>query len=210
MSPRGERQPKPLATPKQFAELDKKRRRGAMIRAITRIAVAWTLLTVVYFLVPFDGLHGGDALLRLVISMCVFAAAAGWELRQTTRAELPQFRAITALGALTPLFIVLFSGTYLALSHSRPASFNVRLDHYKALYFMITTLSTVGYGDITATTNMGRMLVSVQMLLDLILIGSIVRLLASAAQRGLQREGAAPGPILASELGSEPPPATDS
>ena len=109
MSPRGERQPKPLATPKQFAELDKKRRRGAMIRAITRIAVAWTLLTVVYFLVPFDGLHGGDALLRLVISMCVFAAAAGWELRQTTRAELPQFRAITALGALTPLFIVLFS-----------------------------------------------------------------------------------------------------
>ena len=43
MSPRGERQPKPLATPKQFAELDKKRRRGAMIRAITRIAVAWTL-----------------------------------------------------------------------------------------------------------------------------------------------------------------------
>jgi hypothetical protein len=75
---------------------------------------------------------------------------------------------------------------------------------------MITTLSTVGYGDITPTTNMGRMLVSVQMLLDLILIGSIVRLLASAAQRGLQREGAAPGPILASELGSEPPPATDS
>ncbi len=209
MSPRGERQPKPLATPKQFAELDRKRRRSAMIRAITRIAVAWTLLTVVYFLVPFDGIHGGDALLRLVISLCVFAAAAGWELRQTTRAELPQFRAITALGVLTPLFIVLFSGTYLALSHSRPASFNVRLDHYKALYFMITTLSTVGYGDITATTNMARMLVSVQMLLDLILIGSIVRLLASAAQRGLQREGAAPGPILASELGAEPLPPSE-
>src|SRR5947209_18564558 len=139
MSPRGERQPKPLATPKQFAELDLKRRRSAMIRAVSRIAVAWTLLTVVYFLVPWDGLHGGDALIRLVISMCVFAAAAGWELRQTTRAELPQFRAITALGALTPLFIMLFSGLYLSLSHSRPDSFNTRLDHVKALYFMITT-----------------------------------------------------------------------
>jgi hypothetical protein len=74
---------------------------------------------------------------------------------------------------------------------------------------MITTLSTVGYGDITPTTNLSRMLVSVQMLLDLILIGSIVRLLASAAQKGLQREGVAPGPILASEVASEPPPATD-
>jgi hypothetical protein len=209
MSPRGERQPKPLATPKQIAELDQKRRRGAMLRAVTRIAFAWTLLTVVYFVAPWDGLHGGDALVRLVISMSVFAAAAAWELRQTTRAELPQFRAITALGALTPLFIILFSGLYLSLSHSRPESFTTRLDHYKALYFMITTLSTVGYGDITPTTNLSRMLVSVQMLLDLILIGSIVRLLASAAQKGLQRDGVAPGPILASEVASEPPPATD-
>ena len=169
------------------------------------------MLTVVYFVVPWDGLHGGDALLRLIISMCVFAAAAGWELRQTTRAELPQFRAITALGALTPLFIILFSRPYLvAVALEADVVHHPKLDHYKALYFMITTLSTVGYGDITPTTNLSRMLVSVQMLLDLILIGSIVRLLASAAQRGLQREGRSRlAPILASELASEPPPATD-
>jgi hypothetical protein len=75
---------------------------------------------------------------------------------------------------------------------------------------MITTLSTVGYGDITPTTNLSRMLVSTQMLLDLILIGSIVRVLAGAAQRGLQRQGALPPPEPATgQLASEPPPATD-
>jgi hypothetical protein len=206
MSPRGERQPKELATPKLYAELDRKRRRAVLARLVGRIFLVWTMLAAVYFLVPWQGVHGGDAFVRLIVSMTVFAAAAAWELHQTTRAELPQFRAITALGGLTPLFIVLYSGTYLALSHSSPGSFTVRLDHVSALYFMITTLSTVGYGDITAKTDLARMLVSVQMLLDLILIGSIVRLLAGAAQKGMQREPLVPRAV---EVAPEPSAATD-
>jgi voltage-gated potassium channel len=199
MVPRRERKPKPPVTPQRVAELDRKRRHSAMIRAVTRIGVAWVALTALFFVIPFNGLRHGDAVVRLAVSLAVFALTAVWELRQTERAELPEFRALTALGVLTPLFIVLYSGVYVVVSNAKPTSFSDKLDHYKALYFMITTLSTVGYGDITPETNTARMLVSAQMLLDLILIGSIVRILAGAAKRGLDRE-----PVASPETLSEP------
>ena len=204
MRPRRDRPPKPAVTPQRIAELDRERRRSATIRTVTRIAIVWALLTGIYFVAPFDGVRGGDGVARLGISLAVFVAAAAWELSQTAKAELPEFRAITALATLTPLFIVLFAGVYLSISISKPDSFNIHLDHVKALYFVITTLSTVGFGDIIAKTNLTRIIVSVQMLLDLILIGSIVRILAQAAKRGLERDGAASGDT-ATDSAVEPP-----
>ena len=149
--------------------------------------MVWVLLTTAYFLLPFSGVHGGRGVTHLIESLVVFALAAAWELRQTAKAELPEFRAATVFGALTPLFILLFAGMYLSLSHATPDAFSTPLDHAKSLYFVITTLATVGYGDITPTSNSSRMIVSVQMLLDLVLIGSIIRITTRAAQRGLER-----------------------
>ncbi len=45
--------------------------------------------------------------------------------------------------------------------------------------------STVGFGDITPETDLARILVSVQMLLDLVVIGAVVRLLLNAAKTGM-------------------------
>ena len=47
--------------------------------------------------------------------------------------------------------------------------------------------STVGFGDITPKTNFAEIVVSIQMLLDLVIIGAVVRLLLNAAQAGLAR-----------------------
>src|SRR4051794_13659349 len=82
VAPGRERKPKPPVTPQRAAELDRKRRHSAMIRASTRIAIAWVLLTGLYFVIPFDGLDRGDGFLRLASSLAVFALAALWELRQ--------------------------------------------------------------------------------------------------------------------------------
>jgi hypothetical protein len=45
--------------------------------------------------------------------------------------------------------------------------------------------STVGFGDITPESNGARIVISTQMLLDLVVIGAVVRLLVSAAKSGL-------------------------
>ena len=42
-------------------------------------------------------------------------------------------------------------------------------------------------GDITPKTDLARIIVSIQMLLDLVIIGAVVRLLFNAAQAGLAR-----------------------
>ena len=100
---------------------------------------------------------------------------------------MPQARAIAAVGALAALLIVLFSSVYLSLSSHDVATFSEPLDHVKAMYFTITTLTSVGYGDITPRTDPVRVLVSVQMIVNLILLGGMVRLLSLAARHSLNR-----------------------
>jgi voltage-gated potassium channel len=58
------------------------------------------------------------------------------------------------------------------------------LDHRRR---QLAVFSTVGFGDITPGTDLARIMVSVQMLLDLVIIGVVVRLLLNAARVGLAR-----------------------
>lgn len=76
----------------------------------------------------------------------------------------------------------MFSSIYLAMSHESGATFTQRLDHIKALYFTVSIFSTVGIGDITPRTDTAGLVVSAQMLLDLVIIGAVVRLIFNAAR----------------------------
>ena len=48
------------------------------------------------------------------------------------------------------------------------------------MYFSSTVLTTVGFGYVTAKTEAARILVTVQMMLDLVVIGLVVRLVLNA------------------------------
>jgi hypothetical protein len=65
--------------------------------------------------------------------------------------------------------------------------FNQRLDHTGALYFTITTFSTTGFGDIVPVRDPARIMVSIQMIVDLVFLGAVVRLVAYAARSGISR-----------------------
>ena len=82
---------------------------------------------------------------------------------------------------------------YLSSSLNNPSAFNQPLDNTTALYFTVTVFATVGFGDIVAQTNNTRLLVTLQMLLNLAVLGVVIRLITSAAQRGVARRGAQPG-----------------
>ena len=89
--------------------------------------------------------------------------------------DFPELRAAVALGVVIPLFFVLFATIYLSMSDASGTTFTQGLDHTRALYFTITIFSTVGFGDITPATDTARLVVSAQMILDLILIGGVVQ-----------------------------------
>jgi hypothetical protein len=86
------------------------------------------------------------------------------------------------------LFLVLFAGAYYLLDRSAPGSFSESLTRTDALYFTLTTFSTVGYGDITAHSQTGRVLTMLQMAGGLLLVGIAARVLAGAVEAGLRRQ----------------------
>ena len=75
---------------------------------------------------------------------------------------------------------LLFAATYFLMARSRPATFGAPLTRTDAMYFSSTIFTTVGFGDITAKTEAARILVTVQMMLDLVVIGLVVRLVLNA------------------------------
>ena len=135
-----------------------------------------------YFFNPIGQRSGAWAFTRLGADIALVGAVVAWQVRRIEAADLPELRAVEALGIIIPLFLGAFSGLYLGLSDSLLRNFSAPLDHVRALYFTITVFSTVGFGDIMPRTDSARLIVSAQMLLDLALIGAVVRLIFNAAR----------------------------
>jgi hypothetical protein len=67
-------------------------------------------------------------------------------------------------------------------------SFNQPLNHTDALYFTVTVFATVGFGDITPTTDAARLVVTGQMIADLVIIGIAVKAITGAVQQRRQQQ----------------------
>ncbi len=176
------RQKRPAAAAVRLSDLPTHQRRLAVLRCGATIALSWVLIVGAYFALPIGHESGLRALLRLGADVALIGAVFAWQIGRINSAELPELRAVEALGIVIALFLVLFSGIYLAMSHGAAKTFTQPLDHVRALYVTITVFSTVGFGDITPRTDASRMIVSAQMLLDLAIIGVVVRLLFNAAK----------------------------
>ncbi len=140
-----------------------------------------------YYIGPVDQHSSAGEIISLAIGLLVVAVIVVDQARRVVRAQFPGLRAAEALAVVVPVFLLLFSTLYLSLSYASASMFSQALDHSRALYFTVTVFSTVGFGDITPTTDAARLIVSFQMLLDLVIIGVVVRLLINAAKIGLAR-----------------------
>jgi voltage-gated potassium channel len=95
-------------------------------------------------------------------------------------------RAIEALATSVPLFLLLFASTYVVMAAMSAGNFGGRLTHTDGLYFTVTVFSTVGFGDITAKTQAARLVVTGQMIADLIILGLAVKTIVGAVSRARQ------------------------
>jgi hypothetical protein len=163
-------------------------RRHIAIGAIRALATT-ALVLLAYFLIPVSERPGAAIAFRLVAGLGLFTAVLSYEVRAILRSPKPILRAANALALVIPLFLVVFAWTYLTMALSAPDSFSEPLDRVTALYFTVTTFATVGFGDIHAATDTARVVVTVQMASDLIVIAVVVRLIVEAA-RGAFRSNA--------------------
>ena len=170
----------------RLSDLDRSQRHRAIFQTAATVTVAWALVLAAFYLVPFAHLNGTRSVLRLITVVALVAAVLLVEIRRISMAELPELRAVEALAVVIAVFLTGFSIVYLNLSHGTQATFTQPLDHTKALYFTVSVFSTVGFGDITPRTDTARLIVSAQMLLDLVIIGTVVRLIFNAARTRIQ------------------------
>jgi len=167
-----------------WAQLSRRQRRRELITTGISVTLTWVLLLGVYYTIPFQDTTSREAVVRLVLGLVIFAVVLGWQLRSVRNADLPVLRAVQALGGTIPLLLVAFAAGYVTLSHADITHFSEPLDHTGALYFAVTVFSTVGFGDITPKGDLARAVVSMQMILDLVVIGAVVKLLTTAATGG--------------------------
>ncbi|WP_313884390.1 potassium channel family protein [Streptomyces tropicalis] len=151
-------------------------------------------LVATYYWLPMDQANTVTTSLILVGGLVAVAAVFGWEIRVIVRSPHPRLRAVEALAATLPLFLLLFASAYYLLERAVPGSFTEPLTRTDSLYFALTTFTTVGYGDIVALTELGRVMAMLQMLGGLLLVGVAARILAAAVQTGLRQRDRRPPP----------------
>ena len=154
-----------------------------------RVVVTVSVLGAAYFLMPARRTDEGSGVLWLVLQLSLFAAVVGAQVPAIVRSSHPILRALEALAVLVPLYLLIFARIYLASSLEDPTGFSRPLDHVTSLYFTVTVFATVGFGDIVAKSDAMLLLVTTQMLMNLVVLGLGIRLLTSAARRGIARRG---------------------
>lgn len=141
-------------------------------RHVLRTMLICTLVVVAYYLVPVEPEAGG---VRLVVRSALAAVA-------VLAVTLLVVRLVAHLVRQEPgawgasLVIVLVTGVVLfalidyLIAVTDPDQFHDLQTKTDALYFAVTTLATVGYGDVHATGQLARAVVTVQQVYNLVVI----------------------------------------
>lgn len=168
-------------------------RRRAAIIALVRPTLIAAGLVAVYYVLPLDGrrLTPGDEVV-LASGLLLVVVVFWWEVRAIVRSSHPRLKAAEALATTLAPFLLLFASSYFLVEHTTPGSFSEPLTKTDSLYFTLTTFATVGYGDIVARSQTGRVLAMLQMAGGLMLVGIAAKILAGAVRASLRRQGRHP------------------
>jgi UDP-N-acetylmuramyl pentapeptide phosphotransferase/UDP-N-acetylglucosamine-1-phosphate transferase len=171
-----------------MSDLSPRRRWTLISLGLLRAGGIAVLLVALYYLLPLDRPSASSLTVALVIGLVVLVASMFWEVRAIVRARFPGIRATQALATTVPLFLLVFAATYFMIAFHDPATFSEPLTRSDALYFTITTFATVGFGDIVPRSEPVRLLVAVQVLLDLVILGLGIQVIVGAVKKSRVRE----------------------
>ncbi len=152
-----------------------------------RAAVTFVAAGCAYFLIPLRMVRAADDWVQAavaVVALAVLVTSFSRQLRRHFHADGQTDVRLETLLNLLVVTVMAFSLGYLVLAdhHGQFAGLDTRAD---ALYFTLSTLATVGYGDVHAVGQVARIAVTGQILFNLVFVGAAVSVLGSAVQRRL-------------------------
>jgi voltage-gated potassium channel len=161
-------------------------------RAHARRSLARSTALVIGLIVAYSALplRGGKWWIGAVVGVVAILGTLPLTVKRVhavRNAEQPILVAIEAIALLVTMLVLGFSALYFAMD-ARQEQFEGLSTRLDAVYYTVTTLATVGYGDIHPTGQTARFVVTMQMLMNLAFVGIVVRVLARAAQvaRGVE------------------------
>jgi voltage-gated potassium channel len=132
-------------------------------------------LLVIYYAVPTGALGiSGRTVLSLfltILGVTILAIAITGQVRRQLALD-PEAR-VQSLVMLLELVVVVFAAGYYVLEFSTPgqmADLHTRTD---SLYFTLSTLTTIGFGDVHAVGQVARVLVIIQMVFDVVFVAAV-------------------------------------
>lgn len=155
-----------------------------LLLTILRVVAALVTLLVAYFAFPLsDRDSPAIGLVAVVGALTIFGFVFYRQLRRIRSSAFPFLRAAEAIVLVALVFVVLMASIAMAFATSDPSTYSEPLNRMDALYYTITTLATVGFGDITPTATATRAFTTVQIVLGVVLLGVGLRALVVVAQK---------------------------
>ena len=163
--------------------------RRAIGRSVARTVLVLFGVTAVFLLVPVRALTVGDSFLITAVFLIGLAGTAAlivWQVMAYRNAKMSGTARLQGLLVALYVAVLFFALSYYLMAMSNPdqiAGLSTRMD---ALYFSLTIVSTVGFGDVHADGQAARAIVSLQLAFNLLFVSLAV---AAARAAGLPGDG---------------------
>ncbi len=160
----------------------RRRHGGPLIATFSWSRPVWSLvgLLIAYFAFPLEFDNVAVALVGLILTLAGLALLGVMLAREAKHLQRGESqRSTTALAIAVAVMVVAFSMAFYLLQRlgeNQMVGLDTRTD---ALYFTLSTMATVGYGDVHATGQLARLFVCGLIVFNVVVLAALVRGLAS-------------------------------
>ena len=148
-------------------------------RRWAHLALILAAVVIVYFVVPISADLQRNTVIRILIAILVLALMAAGVVRQLRLHLDDTDRRVDGLIVSITVVMTIFALCFLTVEQRDPSQFDGLETRLDALYFTVTTAASVGYGDVHAVGQAARAFVLVQMVFNVVFIGTAIALLSS-------------------------------
>jgi hypothetical protein len=166
-----------------------------LARRVRRGLLGVAAVMGIYYAAPVGRHQSPLAVVLSVVGLLIGVGILIWLVYRQVRRVIespPGDTSVRLEGLVLVVYVVvpMFALGYFSLEDADPGQFADLETKTDAIYFSLSTLATVGFGDVHATGQVARGLVIVQMVFDLVVVALVASILSTRIrERAGQRRG---------------------
>jgi len=146
-----------------------------------RVLLGTLGMLIIFYTVPVNADESTGRTAVSILLTLVGVAALAWAILEQVKRQLrSRSEDVHTLLMLLPLSAIVFALGFFLLEEHSPGQIPGLSTRTDALYFTLSTLTTVGYGDITAKAQLARALVILQLVFNAVFVGAAVSIVVGS------------------------------